>query len=115
LLAAASDQAARVLSEVAGATNIETSMKDDGAEFVVRLDSARAAELGVSPSAVASTLRGALFGSNPTSIRDGASDIEVRTKLDLNPAYRDPSETANASIDAVRNLSVQGAQGPVTL
>lgn len=114
-LGTASDQGARALSEVAGATNIETSMRDDGAEFVVRLDSARAAELGVSPATVASTLRGALFGAQATSIRDGASDIEVRAKLDLNPAYRDPSETANASIDAVRNLTVQGTRGPVVL
>lgn len=114
-LGTAVDQGARVLSEVSGTTNIETSMKDDGAEFVVRLDSARAAELGVSPLAVADTLRSALFGVKATDIREGATDIEVRTKLDLNPNYRDPSETANATIDAVRGLSVQGRNGPVPL
>ncbi|MES2931627.1 MAG: efflux RND transporter permease subunit [Patescibacteria group bacterium] len=114
-LGTAVDQGARVLSEVSGTTNIETSMKDDGAEFVVRLDSARAAELGVSPLAVADTLRSALFGVKATDIREGATDIEVRTKLDLNPSYRDPSETANATIDAVRGLSVQGRNGPVPL
>ena len=114
-LGTAVDQGARVLSDVPGTTNVDTSMKDDGAEFVVRLDSARAAELGVSPLAVAETLRSALFGVKATDIREGASDIEVRTKLDLNPDYRDPSETANATIDAVRSLSVQGRNGPVPL
>lgn len=114
-LGTAVDQGARVLSEVSGTTNVETSMKDDGSEFVVRLDSARAAELGVSPVAVADTLRSALFGVKATDIREGATDIEVRTKLDLNPNYRDPSETANATIDAVRGLSVQGRNGPVPL
>jgi len=114
-LGTAVDQGARVLSEVPGTANIETSMKDDGAEFVVRLDSARAAELGVSPLAVADTLRSALFGVKATDIREGATDIEVRTKLDLNPGYRDPSETANATIDAVRSLSVQGRNGPIPL
>lgn len=114
-LGTAVDQGARVLSEVPGTANIDTSMKDDGAEFVVRLDSARAAELGVSPLAVADTLRSALFGVKATDIREGSSDIEVRTKLDLNPNYRDPSETANATIDAVRSLSVQGRNGPIPL
>lgn len=114
-LAVATEQGARVLSEVSGATNIDTSMRDDGAEFVVRLDSARAAELGVSPLTVAETLRTALFGTDATDIRSNAEDIEVRTKLDLNPGYRDPSETSHASIDAVRSLTVPGARGPVPL
>jgi len=114
-LGTAVDQGARELSEVAGTTNITTSMKDDGAEFVVRLDSAKAAELGVSPLAVADLLRSALFGTKATDIRQGANDIEVRTKLDLNPDYRDPSETANATIDAVRSLTVAGTRGPVPL
>ncbi len=114
-LATATEQGARVLSEVAGTTNIDTSMKDDGAEFVVRLDSAKAAELGVSSLAVAETLRTALFGAEATDIRSNAEDIEVRTKLDLNPNYRDPSETSHATIDAVRSLTVPGARGPVPL
>jgi len=112
-LSTATDQAARVLSDVEGTTNVETSMKDDGAEFVVRLDSARAAELGVSPLAVADLLRSALYGTKATDIRTDTGNIEVRTKLDLNPSYREPSETANATIDAVRGLSVQGAKGAI--
>lgn len=114
-LGTAVDQGARVLSEVSGTANIDTSMRDDGAEFVVRLDSARAAELGVSPLAAAETLRGALFGVKATDIRENATDIEVRTKLNLNPNYRDPSETAHATIDAVRSLTVPGRSGPVPL
>ena len=114
-LGTAVDQGARVLSEVPGTANVDTSMRDDGAEFVVRLDSARAAELGVSPLTAADTLRGALFGVKATDIREGATDIEVRTKLNLNPNYRDPSETAHATIDAVRSLTVPGRTGPVPL
>ncbi|HEY0948233.1 MAG TPA: efflux RND transporter permease subunit [Candidatus Paceibacterota bacterium] len=114
-LGTAVDQGARALSEVPGTTNVDTSMKDDGAEFVVRLDSAKAAELGVSPLAVADTLRSALFGTDATDIRAGGNDIEVRTKLDLNPGFRDPSETTDATIDAVRSLTVPGARGPVPL
>lgn len=114
-LSAAVERAARELSEVPGTTNITTSMKDDGGEFVVRLDSPRAAELGVSPLSVAEVLRGALFGTEATNIRTGDQDIEVRTKLDLNPDYRDPSETAHATVDAIRSLTVPGTNGPVPL
>lgn len=114
-LETAVNQGARVLSEVEGTANVTTSMRDDAAEFVVRLDTARAAELGVSPLVVADTLRSALFGSEATNIRTGGSDIEVRTKLDLNPGYTDPAETANATIDAVKSLTVPGTTGPVPL
>jgi multidrug efflux pump subunit AcrB len=59
--------------------------------------------------------RSALFSQKATSIRTGKDDIEVRTKVDLNPNYKDPSETTHTTIDAVRNLTIQGAKGPVPL
>lgn len=114
-LGAAADTGARILTDIPGTTNVSTSMRDDGAEFVVRVDSAKAAELGVSPLSAADTLRSALYGTKATDIRDGATDIEVRTKLDLNPAYRDPAETTHTTIDAVRSLTVPGMRGPVPL
>ena len=113
-LTAAVTNAQRILADTPGTTNINTSMRDNSAEFVVSLDTARAAELGVSPLAVADVLRTALYGAKATDIR-GETDIEVRTKLDLNPAYTDPSETTHVSIDAVRELSIAGARGPVPL
>jgi HAE1 family hydrophobic/amphiphilic exporter-1 len=108
-------QAEQVLADVPGTTNISTSMKDDGAEFVVRLDTAKAVELGVSPLTVADTLRTALYGAKATSIRNGTNDIDVRVKLDLNQAYRDPSETTDTTIESVRALSIPGTRGPVPL
>jgi multidrug efflux pump subunit AcrB len=114
-LSITADRAAQALSEIPGVVNVNSSTKDSSAEFVVSLDSAKAAELGVSPAAVADTLRTTLFSAKATSIRTGKDDIEVRTKLDLNPDYRDPSETTHATIDAVRALTIQGAKGPVPL
>ncbi len=108
-------QAEQVLADVPGTTNISTSMKDDGAEFVVRLDTAKAVELGVSPLSVADTLRTALYGAKATAIRNGTNDIDVRVKLDLNQAYRDPSETTDTTIESVRALSIPGTRGPVPL
>lgn len=114
-LARAADSAANVLADIPNVINISASTKDASAEFVVRLDSAKAAEQGVSAPAVADTLRTALFSTKATSIRSGKNDIEVRTKLDLNPDYKDPSQTTHVSIDAVRSLTVPGKNGPVPL
>ena len=109
------ERAAQVLSEIPGTANIVTSARDDSAEFKIEIDSARAAELGVSPALAADTLRTALFGAKATDIRTETEDIEVRVKVDLNPAYEDPSETNETTIEAVREITVQGAQGPVPL
>src|SRR6185436_1239406 len=109
------ENATHVLADIPGVVNIQASTKNSGAEFVVALDSAKAAELGVSPAAVADTLRTALFSTKAASIRTGKDDIEVRTRLDLNPSYTEPSDTTHVSIDAVRTLTVMGARGPVPL
>jgi HAE1 family hydrophobic/amphiphilic exporter-1 len=81
----------------------------------VSLDSAKAAQAGVSPVVVADTLRTALFGTKATSIRTGKNDIDVYTKLDLNPNYKDPSQTTDTTIDAVRALTFPSPNGPVSL
>lgn len=109
------ERAAQTLSEIPGVVNINASTKNSSTGFVVELDSAKASELGVSPLTVAETLRTALFSTEATSIRAGKNDIEVRTKLNLNPNYTDPSETTHTTIDAVRELTVMGSKGPVPL
>ncbi|HYE23428.1 MAG TPA: efflux RND transporter permease subunit [Candidatus Paceibacterota bacterium] len=109
------EAAAQTLSEIPGATNIQTSARDDSAEFKIEIDSAKATELGVSPAAAADTLRTALFGAKATDIRTETEDIEVRVKLNLNPAYQQPEETNETTIEAVRELTVQGTRGPVPL
>ena len=114
-LTLAADNAAHTLSDIPGVVNVNASTKDASSEFVVTRDSARAAELGVSPLTVADTLRTALFSAKATTIRTGTNDIEVRTKLDLNSNYRDPSETTHTTIDSVRSLTIPGSHGPVPL
>jgi len=114
-LSATANRAAHVLSDIPGVVNVNTDAKNANAEFVISLDSAKAAELGVSPNVVASTLRTALYGSKATSIRTGKDDIEVYTKLDLNPDYKDPSQTTDVTVDALRALTFPGKNGPVPL
>lgn len=109
------ERGAQTLSEIPGVTNVTTSARDDSAEFKIEIDAAKASELGVSPLVAADALRTALFGAKATDIRTESDDIEVRVKLDLNPNYTDPSETNDTTIDAIRELTVPGAQGPVPL
>jgi hydrophobic/amphiphilic exporter-1 (mainly G- bacteria), HAE1 family len=105
----------QTLSDIPGVINIDSTTKNTSSEFVVTLDSSKATELGVSPLSVADTLRTALFSTKATSIRTGKNDIEVRTKLNLNPNYKDPADTSHVTIEAVRNLTVNGIKGPVPL
>lgn len=114
-LSLAAERAARILADMPGAVNVTTSTRNDSPEFVVHLDTAKAVEAGVSPATVADTLRSALFSAKAASIRTGENDIEIRTKLDLNPTYRDATETTHVTIDSVRALSVPGSKGMVVL
>ncbi|MFZ1987662.1 MAG: efflux RND transporter permease subunit [Minisyncoccia bacterium] len=114
-LASTALTAERILADIPGVTNVVTSSKDSGTEFVVKLDTAKATELGVSSAFVADTIRTALYGAKAASIRTGTEDIEVHTKLDLNPNYQSPNETTHTSIDAVRAMTVLGKNGPVPL
>lgn len=114
-LTATAERASQTLSDMPGIVNVNSSSGSAGSEFVISLDSGKAAELGISPAVVADTLRTALFGAKATSIRTGKDDIEVYTHLDLNPDYQDPSQTNHATIDEVRALTFPTKNGPVPL
>ncbi len=106
---------AQVMQKIPGTTHVTTSTKDDSSDFLVSLNTAEAASLGVSPTVVAGTLRSALYGTQATTLRSGTNNIDVYVKLDLNPNYTSPSQTTNTTIDSIRALTVPGAAGPVPL
>lgn len=107
-------RAQRILSEIEGATEITSSMKDNGLQVRLVIDRAKAAAVGLTPLQVAQTLRTAVNGTTATTIR-GDTDIDVVVKLDLNPAYADPSETTHVDPDALGTLSIPTPGGPVLL
>jgi multidrug efflux pump subunit AcrB len=109
------EKGAQILSQIPGTTNVTTSTKNDSSEFKVSLNASEAASLGVSPAAVASTLRSTLYGAKATSLRSGTNDIDVYVKLALNPNYANPSDTTNTTVDAIRALTVPGSAGQVPL
>ena len=108
-------RAERLLREVPGTTEITSSVTNSSTEFVISIDRAKAAQSGLTPAQIAQTLRIAVHGATATTIKNPENDLEVLVKLDLNPAYDDPSQTTNVSVDAIRNFTMQTANGPVLL
>ena len=111
----AADKGAQILSTIPGATNITTSTKNNGDEFDLTIDRAKAAALGLNTQMVAQTLRAAVNGVKATSITLPNQNIDVYVKLNLNSAYTDPSDTTKTTIDSINNLTIQGPNGPVLM
>jgi multidrug efflux pump len=104
-----------ILKSIPGTTEVDTSIKNNGTQFVLTVDKAKAAALGLNPAVIASTLRTAVNGVTATTIKKQEKDIDVVVKLNVNPAYADPSETNVASPDAIREISIATPQGSVLL
>ena len=103
------------LRTITGVTDITTSTKDDGSEFVVTVDKTEAAKLGLNPAMIASILRASINGVTATTIRDNERDIDVVVKTNLNPNYTTPDQTNETTADALRQLSIQGPSGSILL
>jgi multidrug efflux pump subunit AcrB len=114
-LSLAADLGERVLAETPGTRDIVASNRDDSIGYALTIDRAKAAQVGLSPAAVAQTLRTAVSGTVATTIVKDEGDIDVLVLTNLNDDWREPSETADATIDALENLSVPAPGGQVLL
>ena len=108
-------EAARILESIDGTNAVTTSTKDDNTEFVLTIDKAKAATIGLDPQTIALNLRTAVEGSEATTINTTEQDIDVMVTLALNPAYRDPHDTNQVTVDAIRAIELQTPNGPVIL
>jgi len=93
------------LSSIPGTLDVITSTKDDGTEFVLSIDRAKASELGLNPAVIAGILRTAVEGSTATTIKQ-EDDIDVVVKLNLNANFRTPHDTNVTNLDAIRNIEL---------
>jgi len=103
------------LEGVPGTANVLTSARDTAGQFVLTIDRAKTIELGLSPIAVAEVLRTSISGVDATSIPQSDGDVDVVVKTSLAANYTNPHETNRATLDEVRQLTVQGPAGPVLL
>ncbi|MDO4682862.1 MAG: efflux RND transporter permease subunit [Lautropia sp.] len=107
------DEAARMVEQalrrLPGVGNVTSSADLVRPEIIVRPDPARAAALGVTPEAIANTLRMATQGDYEQSLpKLNLDERQVPIVVKLDPSVRQ-------DLDALRRVVVQGAGGPVML
>lgn len=109
-------EAARsALESTPGATAVDSSNKFDGTEYVLAIDRGKLAALGLSPTAVAATLRTAVSGASATKLTGGEKDVDVVVTLNLNPVYTDPHDASKTTIDSLRQVPLVTPTGSVVL
>jgi multidrug efflux pump subunit AcrB len=114
-LIVSAEKGKQLLASIPYVTNVGASTQRNGTEFNLSIDRAKATALGLNTQQVAQTLRAAVNGMKATTINQPNQTIDVVVKLNLNPAFTGPSDTAQTTIDSVKNLSVQGPSGSVLL
>lgn len=110
------NESAQVFRSLDGAVNVETSTNNNSTEFVLELDRARTASLGLSPFQVSQIARTAVFGSEATTLTTLQEDIKVVVKLNIANAEDITTDNAdNVSIDALEQIQIPTQNGTVPL
>jgi multidrug efflux pump len=81
------------LESTPGATSVDTTNKNETAEFQLKIDRAKLAQVGVSPATIAQTLRIAISGIKATSISGVNRDVDVNVYLNINSQLHRPTRT----------------------
>lgn len=110
------NQAALILQQTNGIVNVETSTNSNNTEFVLNLDRAKAASLGLDAFTISQIARTAIFGTEATSLTTIDEDIDVVVKLNVANLASVTSDTTNeATIDALNRINIPTAGGSVPL
>jgi len=110
------NESAEVLKQIPHTTNVETSTNNNNTEFVLELDKAKIASLGLNPLTISQIVRGAVFGTEATSLTTLEDEIKVIVSLNINnsPEVRNDA-TNNATIDELTRISIPTQTGDVPL
>ncbi len=103
------------LEQTEGATTVDSSNKFDGTQYELSIDRGKLAALGLSPAAVAATLRTAVSGATATKLTGGDKDVEIVVSLNLNPNATDPHDANNTTIDSLRQIPLVTPNGSSVL
>ena len=105
----------RIVEAIEGTTDVRVSGESDGFEFVLAADRSKLAEVGLSPIAVAQTLRTAVFGVEATTIKTLGDDIAIKVRANLNAESTDPHDSAKANLDTLKQVPITTPTGSVLL
>ena len=101
-ISALANQLKAAVEKIPGAVDVTTSEKMPRTEIWVKVDREKAAQLGVSTAAIASTLRANYYGYEATKYRDAGDDFNVY--LRLNPTNR-------STLDEIGDITVPSVTG----
>jgi len=116
------DKVVQKLHTMSIVTTIDTSSGTPQSELHIKVDRNKAGELGISSSAISSTIRMATFGDVPSKIRLSSNDVDIRVRLtdssryDLNQLKAlmiTGSSGISAPLDSI--AEVKFTQGPTTI
>ncbi len=110
------NKTALLMRQVEHTTNIQTSSNNNNTEFVLTLDKAKAASLGLDPFTISSLARTAVFGSEATSLTTLEEDIPVMVKLNLSGDLNATNETSNeTTINTLSRIEIPTQSGTIPL
>jgi multidrug efflux pump subunit AcrB len=114
-LSLATDKAEKILSELKGTIDVVSSLRDNGTQFEIHIDRAKAQVYGLSAASIAQTLRIAVSGTTATTIKKQGEDIDVVVKTNLNEQFINPEDTVKTTMDSIKQLPIVTPSGTVLL
>ncbi len=108
-------RAETLLKTIPGTRDVETSQRDDGTQFEIIIDRAKASVAGLTATQVAQVLRASIAGTTATTIKKQGEDVDVLVKVDLNANFVNPEDTIKTTLDTIRQLSVVTPNGGTVL
>ena len=109
------DKAESILKTIPGTLDVETSLRDNGTQFEVIVDKAKAASYGLTTAQIAQVLRTSVSGVTATTIKKQGTDIDVLVKVDLNANFVNPEDTIKTTLDTIKQLTITTPTGSILL
>jgi len=115
-------QVRRIMETIPGVSDALLSRSEGRPENIVQIDRTKAAALGLSVSAIASTLETTVGGTRATMYRERGDEFEVRVRYsdadrkDLDKVLDTPIQTPSGKIVPIRSLvTLVPAEGPLEI
>lgn len=109
------DKSETILKGIRGTLDVETSLRDNGTQFEITIDRAKASLAGLTAAQVAQVLRASVSGTTATTIKKQGDDVDVMVKVDLNADFVNPEDTNKTTLDTIKQLSIVTPTGTVLL
>jgi multidrug efflux pump len=114
-LGLAAENAEKLLSDINGTVDIETSLNSNATQFEITVDKEKASSYGINPVSVANLLRVAVSGQIASEIKTENDDVDILVKYALNPNFITGEDVTNATIESIKKLTIKTNAGDISL